>query len=73
MEEQHSITNSGLIAGGQNLSKERQTVFFMAVNPMDKEDKDPYKLDLIKQRLACGKDTRTRCIGSIYSLLNGKD
>ena len=39
----HSITNSGLIPGGQNSSKERQTVVFTAVNPMDKEHKDPYK------------------------------
>ena len=31
----HSITNSGLIAGGQNSSRERQTVFFTAVNPMN--------------------------------------
>ena len=30
----HSITNSGLIAGGQNSIKEKQTVFFTAVNPM---------------------------------------
>ena len=29
----HSITNSGLIAGGQNSSRERQTVFFTTVNP----------------------------------------
>ena len=29
----HSIINSGLIPGGQNLSK-RQTVFFLLVNPM---------------------------------------
>ena len=36
----HSITNSGLISGGQILGKERQTVFFTAVNPMDKEHKD---------------------------------
>ena len=34
----HSITNSGLILGGQILSKERQTVFFTAVNPMNKGD-----------------------------------
>ena len=47
-----SVTNSGLIPGGQNLSRERQTVFFTAVNPMDKEHKDPYKLDLTKPRLA---------------------
>ena len=38
----HSITNSGLILGGQNLGKERQTVFFTVVNPMDKAHKDPY-------------------------------
>ena len=41
----HSITNSGLITGGQNLVKERQTVFFTAVNPMNKEYKDPYEID----------------------------
>ena len=44
----HSITNSGLIPGGQNSGSERQTVFFTAVNTMDKEHKDPYKLDLTK-------------------------
>ena len=48
----HSITNSGLIPGGLNPSRERQTVFFTTVNPMDKENKDPYKLDLTKPRLA---------------------
>ena len=31
----HSIINSGLILGGQNLSN-RQTVFFLPVDPMDK-------------------------------------
>ena len=35
------------------MSKDRQTVFFTAVNPMDKEHKDPYKLDLTSPRLAC--------------------
>ena len=33
----HSITNSGLIPGGQNASRERQTVFFTAVNPMNEK------------------------------------
>ena len=47
----HSIMNSGLIPGGQNLSK-RQTVFFTAVNPMNKEHKDPYEIDLTAPRLA---------------------
>ena len=44
--------NSGLIPGGQNLSKERQTVFFAAVNPMNKEHKDPHEIDLGAPRLA---------------------
>ena len=47
----HSITCSGLIPGEQ-ISSKRQTVFFTSVNPMDKEYKDPYKLDLTKPRLA---------------------
>ena len=42
----HSITNSGLIAGRQNSSRVRQTVFFTAVNPMHKNHKDPKELDL---------------------------
>ena len=47
----HSIINSGLIPGGQNLSK-RQAVFFLLVNPMDKEHKDPETVDLKAPRLA---------------------
>ena len=47
----HSIINSGLIPGGHNLSK-RQTVFFLPVNPMDKEHKDPETIDLEAPRLA---------------------
>ena len=47
----HSIMNSGLISGGQNLSN-RQTVFFLPVDPMDKEHKDPETVDLKAQRLA---------------------
>ena len=54
----HSITNSGLIPGGQNSGRKRQTVFFTAVSPMDKDHKDPYKLDLTKPRLASYKQTR---------------
>ena len=64
----HSVTNSGLMPGGQNSSRERQTVFFTAVNPMDKEHKDPYKPDLTKPRLASYKQKKW-----MYSLLNGKD
>ena len=32
----HYITNSGLIAGGQNSSRERQTVFFYSCEPHEK-------------------------------------
>ena len=48
----HSITNSGLIPGGQNLGKETQTVFFTVVNLMNKEHKDQYNIDLDAPRLA---------------------
>ena len=47
----HSIINSGLILGGQNSSK-RQTVFFLPVDPRDKEHKDPEKIDLNVPRRA---------------------
>ena len=62
----HSIVNSGLIPGGQILSK-RQTVFFMPVDPMNKEHKDPDTVDLKAPFLhgTCIKRGRTiepRCI-----------
>ena len=47
----HSIINSGLIPGGQNLSN-RQKVFFLHVDPMDKEHRDPDTIDLGAPRLA---------------------
>ena len=47
----HSIINSGLIAGGQNLSN-RQTVFFLLVDPMVQEHKDLDTIDLGAPRLA---------------------
>ena len=40
----HSIINSGLIPGGQNLNN-RQTVFFLLVDPRDKSHKDPDMID----------------------------
>ena len=51
----HSITNSGLMAGGQNSSRVRQTVSFTAVNPMNKDHRDPQELNLTKPRLASYK------------------
>ena len=47
----HSIINAGLIPGGQNLSN-RQTVFFLPVDPMDKNHKDPDTIDLNAPRHA---------------------
>ena len=47
----HSIINSGMIPGGQNLSN-RQTVFFLPVDPMDKNHKDPVTIDLNEPRHA---------------------
>ena len=47
----HSITNSGLIPGGQYKNK-RHAVFFMFVDPMDKEHRDLETVDLKAPRLA---------------------
>ena len=41
----HSSNNSGEKPGGQILSN-RQTVFFLSVDPMDKNNKDPDTIDL---------------------------
>ena len=74
----HSIMNSGLIPGGQHLSK-RQTVFCLPVNPMNKEHKDPEAVDLKAPRLAQymrrqrGRNIKTRYIGSASDLLKRKD
>ena len=47
----HSIINNGLIPGGQNSSK-RQTVFFLPIDPRDKEHQDPAQIDLTVPRRA---------------------
>ena len=51
----HSITNSGLIPGRQNSNRDRQTVFFTAVNPMHKNHQNPKELALTKPRRASYK------------------
>ena len=53
----HSVMNSGLIPGGQKLSK-RQTVFFASVDHMNKEHRDPNKIDLEAPRLAWHKQKK---------------
>ena len=62
----YSITNSGLIAVGQNSSRDRQTVLFTAVNPMHKNHKDPQELDLTKSRLASYKQKWKRHQDTVY-------
>ena len=61
----HSITNSGFIAGGQKSSRERQTVFFTAVNPMNKDHRDPQEFDLTKPRLASYKQKWKRHLDTV--------
>ena len=45
----HSIINNGLIPGGQDLSR-RQTIFFLAIDPRDKDHKDPEYIDFSEPR-----------------------
>ena len=40
----HSIINNGLIPGGQDSSR-RQTVFFLLIDPRDKDHQDPEHID----------------------------
>ena len=72
----HSIINSGLILGGQILS-DRQS-FFLLVDPMDKEHKDPDTIDLEALRLAqymqkAWKKHQNMVYGSTSNLLKRKD
>ena len=61
-----SVYTPGLVAGGQNSSRERQTVFFTAVNPMNENHKDPQELDLTKPRLALYKQKWKRHQDMVY-------
>ena len=47
-----------IVAGGQNSSREKQTVFFTGVNPIGKDHKDPYELALTKPRLVSYKQKK---------------
>ena len=47
----HSIINNGLILGGQDLSR-GQTVFFLPIDPRDKNHKDPEYTDFSVPRRA---------------------
>ena len=47
----HSFINTGLVPGGQNLSR-RQTVFFLPVDPRNENHRDPEYIDFSVPRLA---------------------
>ena len=47
----HSLINSGLVPGGQKLNN-RQTVFFLPIDPRDKNHKDTDTIDLNEPRHA---------------------
>ena len=47
----HSVINSGLIPGGQDSSR-RQTVFFLPIDPRDKDHEDPEYIDFSVPRRA---------------------
>ena len=47
----HSIINNGLIPGGQDSSR-RQTVFFLQIDPRDKDHEDPEHIDFSVPRRA---------------------
>ena len=76
--EVNSIIRSGLIPGGKSFKRERQTVIFTTVNPMD----DGYGMvdtprDLTKPRMChtriLGNAFKIRYFGAIWSSLKRKD
>ena len=51
--EMHSIIKSELIQGGKSLRRDRQSVFFTAVNPMyARQDLEEFEYDLDEPRIA---------------------
>ena len=68
--ETHSIIQSGLIPEGRGLKRDRQSVFFTSVNPMDDDQSmEEQQCDLDKARIApyknTGSLTKIQCIGAI--------
>ena len=54
----HSIIQGGLIPGGRSLKRDRQSVFFTAVNPMyANQDLEEVQYDLVKPRNTVYKNT----------------
>ena len=74
----HSIIQGGLSLGGKSLKRDRQSVFFRAVNPMyANQDPEGVQYDLDKPDLRCtkilGESTKIQYIGAIWSSLKEKD
>ena len=69
----HSITHSGLIRGGQNSSKNRQTVFIPCIRIIKTRESLIRPKHVLHLTSKSGKCTKIPCIGSIFSLLNEKN
>ena len=65
--ELHSIIKSGLIPGGRSLKRDRQTVLFTAVNPMDDDQSmEEIRCDLDKPKIAPYKNTWSPHQNTVY-------
>ena len=62
----HSIIQSGLIPGGKDIKKGRQTVFFTAVNPMHTHLHKQRNYDVTKPRVAVYKQNWKRHQKTVY-------
>ena len=62
----HSIITSRLIGGGKNSSRDRQTVFFTAVNPLATCCQEQKEVDLTKPRFAAYKQEWRVHQNSVY-------
>ena len=63
----YSITKSGLIRRGRSLKRDRQSVFFTTVNPMDDDQSmEENPCDLTKPRIAQYKNTWRPHKNTIY-------
>ena len=73
----HSIIQSGLILGGKDIKKGRQTVFFTAMNPMHTHHTSSEIPTWRVLELQCtkkiGESTRTQCTGPIWELLRKRE
>ena len=74
----HSIIRGGLILGGRSLKRDRQSVFFTTVNPMDDDQSmEEVPCDLDKPKIApykiIGDLIKTQRIGAILNSLSRED